>query len=68
MSTTTYVFKNITNTYLHVYNFDPLKPHFYIQVIKRGFTGYTLFFFLLKKIDCWYSSELPRTGDLVWDC
>ena len=32
----------ITKTY--VYNFDPLKPHFY---------GYTLFFiFLLKNIDC----------------
>ena len=31
---------NITKTYL--YNFDPLKPHFYI--VKLGFTGYTLFF------------------------
>ena len=36
----------ITKTYL--YNFDPLKPHFYI--VKLEFTGDTLFFlFLLKK-------------------
>ena len=44
------VFKtSITKTCL--YNFDPLKPHFYI--VKLGFTGYTLFFlFLLKNIDC----------------
>ena len=42
----------ITKTYL--YNFDPLKPHFYI--VKQGFTGYTLFFlFLLKSRDCGYS-------------
>ena len=27
--------KNITKT--HLYNFDPLKPHFYI--VKLGFTG-----------------------------
>ena len=43
---------NITETYL--YNFDPLKPHFYI--VKLGFTGVTLFFlFLLRNVDCWYS-------------
>ena len=49
----------ITNTYL--YNFDPLKPHFYI--VKLGFTGYTLFFlFLLQNIDCGYSLEPPRRG------
>ena len=43
----------ITKTCLH--NFDPLKPHFYIE--KLGFTGYTLFFlFLLKNIDFGYSS------------
>ena len=46
-----------TKTYL--FNFDPLKPHFYI--VKMGFTGYTLFFlFLLKNIDCGYSLEPPR--------
>ena len=42
----------ITKTYLYRYNFDPLKPHFY--VVKLGFTRYTLFF-LLKNIDCGYS-------------
>ena len=49
----------ITKKYL--YNFDPLKPHFYI--VKRGLQGYTLFFlFLLKNIDCGYSLEPPRRG------
>ena len=49
----------ITKTCL--YNFDPLKPHFYI--VKLGFTEYTLFFlFLLKHIDCGYSLEPPRRG------
>ena len=44
---------------LKVYNFDPLKPHFYI--VKLGFTRvYIIFFlFLLKNIDCGYSLELP---------
>ena len=32
----------ITKTYL--YNFDPLKPHFYI--LKPGFTGVYIIFFL----------------------
>ena len=49
----------ITKTYL--YNFDPLKPHFYI--VKLGFTGvYIIFLFLLKNIDCGYSLEPPRRG------
>ena len=40
---------HITKTYL--YNFDPLKPHFYIA--KLGFTGvYIICLFLLKNIDC----------------
>ena len=44
-----------------MYNFDLLKPHFYI--VKLGFTGYTLFFlFLLKNIDGRYSLEPPRWG------
>ena len=37
-----------------LYNFDPLKPHFYI--VKLGFTGvYIIFLFLFKNIDCEYS-------------
>ena len=42
-----------------LYNFDPLKPHFY--TIKLGFTGvYIIFLFLPKNIDCGYSLEPPR--------
>ena len=49
----------ITKSYL--YNFDPLKPHFYI--VKLGFTGgYIIFLFLLKNIDCGHSLEPPRRG------
>ena len=49
----------ITKTYL--YNFNPLKPHFYTA--KLGFTGvYIFFLFLLKNIDCGYSLEPPRRG------
>ena len=48
----------ITKTFL--YNFDPLKPHFYI--VKLGFTGVYIFLYLLKNIDCGYSLEPPRRG------
>ena len=49
----------ITKTYQ--YNFDPLKPHFYI--VKLGFSGvYIILLFLLKNIDCGYSLEQPRRG------
>ena len=49
----------ITKTCL--YNFDPLKPNFYI--VKLGFTGvYIIFLILLKNIDCGYSLESPRRG------
>ena len=49
--------ENTTKTYL--YNFDPLKPHFYI--IKLGFTGvYVIFLISAQNIDCGYSLELPR--------
>ena len=49
----------ITKTYL--YNFDPLKPHFY--TVKLGFTRvYIIFLFLLKNIGCGYSLEPPRRG------
>ena len=47
----------ITKTCL--YNFDPLKPHFYI--VKLGFTGvYIIFLISAQKIDCGYSLEPPR--------
>ena len=46
----------ITKTYL--YNFDPLKPYFYI--VKLGFTGvYIIFLISAQNIDCGYSLELP---------
>ena len=49
----------ITKTYL--YDFYPLKPHFYI--VKLGFTVVILFLlFLLINIDCGYSLEPPRRG------
>ena len=49
----------ITETCL--YNFDPLKPHFYI--IKLGFTGvYIIFPISAQNIDCGYSLEPPRRG------
>ena len=47
----------ITKTYL--YNFDPLKPHFYI--VKLGFTGvYIIFLIYTQNIDCVYSFEPPQ--------
>ena len=49
----------ITKTFL--YNFDPLKPHFYI--VKLGFTGvYIIFLISAKSIDCEYWLEPPRRG------
>ena len=45
----------ITKTRL--YNFDPLKPHFYI--VKLGFTGvYIIFLISAQNIYCGYSLEL----------
>ena len=52
-----YTYKNITKTRL--YNFDPLKPHFYI--VKLGFTGvYTISLISVQNIDCGYSLEPPH--------
>ena len=49
----------ITKTCL--YNFDPLKPHFYI--VKLGFTGvYIIFLISDQNIDYGYSLEPPRRG------
>ena len=50
---------SITKTCL--YNFDPLKPHFYI--VKLGFAGvYIIFLISAQNIDCGYSLEPPRQG------
>ena len=49
---------NITKTYL--YNFDPLKPHFYI--IKLGFTGVYIIFVISVEKHSGYSLEPPRRG------
>ena len=49
----------ITKTRL--YNFDPLKPHFY--TVKLGFIGvYIIFLISAQNIDCGYSLEPPRRG------
>ena len=53
------LFFYITKTYL--YNFDPLKPHFF--TVKLGFTGvYIIFLISAQNIDCVYSLEPPRRG------
>ena len=53
------IVSDMMKTYL--YNFDPLKPCFYI--VKLEFTGvYIIFLFLLKNIGCGYSLELPYWG------
>ena len=58
-----FFFVPITKSYL--YNFDPIKPNFYI--VKLRLQGYTLFFlFLLKNIDCGYSLEPPRRVPTIY--
>ena len=50
---------SITKTCL--YNFDPLKPNFYI--VKLGFTGvYIIFLLSAQNMDCGYSLEPPCRG------
>ena len=50
--------KQLSITITRLYNFDPLKPQFYI--VKLGFIGVNIIFiFLLKNIDCGYSLESP---------
>ena len=50
---------SITKTRL--YNFDPLKPLFY--VVKLGFAGiYIIFLISAQNKDCGYSLEPPRRG------
>ena len=56
-----YLFDCITKTYL--YNFDPLKPHIYMYIVKLGFTGVSIIFLIsAQNIDCGYSLEPPRRG------
>ena len=48
-------------TKARLYNFGPIKPHFYI--VKLGFTGvYIIFLISAQNIDCGYSLEPPRRG------
>ena len=44
-----------------LYNYDPLKPHFYI--VKLGFTGvYIIFLISAQNIDCGYLLEPSHRG------
>ena len=44
-----------------LYNFDPLKPHFYI--VKLWFTGvYIIFLISAQNIECGYPLEPPHRG------
>ena len=44
------------NRKTYLYNFDPLKPHFYI--VKLGFTGvYIIFLISAQLIECGYSAR-----------
>ena len=53
---------DITKT--HLYNFDPLKPHFYI--VKLGFTVvYIIFLISAQNIDFGYSSQSMFWAD-IW--
>ena len=47
------------NAYICLYNFDPLKLHFYI--VKLGFTWiYIIFLIFVQNIDCGYLLEPPH--------
>ena len=43
-----------------LYNFDSLKPHFYILKLELGV--YIIFLISAQYIDCVYSLELPHRG------
>ena len=58
------VYKKTDITKTGLYNFDPLKPHFYI--VKLGFTGiYIIFLISAQNIDCGYPLEPPRLVEAV---
>ena len=49
----------ITKT--HLYNYDPLIPHFYM--VKLGFAGvYIIFLISVQKHRLWYTLEPPHRG------
>ena len=55
------IFTKHAITKTRLYNFDPLKPHFYI--VKLGFTGvYIIFYYFAKNTDLGYSLGPPRQG------
>ena len=57
-------FKNLLITETCLYNFDPLKPHFY--TVKLGFTGvYIIFLISVQNIDCGYSLERVPTINVL---
>ena len=52
---------NLAFTKTCLYNFDPLKPHFYI--VKLGFTWvYIIFLISAHNLACGYSLEPHRRG------
>ena len=56
-----HVNRGVRITKTRLYNFDPLKPHFYI--VKKGFTGvYINFLISAQNIGCAYSLEPPLTN------
>ena len=59
------IFSSLLSLYITktcLYNFDPLKPHFFI-VRKLGFTGvYIVFLISAQKHRLWYSLESPCRG------
>ena len=57
-------FETTSRKHMILYNFDPLKPHFYI--VKLGFTGvYIIFLISAQKYILWYSLE-PMFWAEIW--
>ena len=42
-----YITNNVGITKIYLYNFEPMKPHFYI--VKLAFTGINIFFLISAK-------------------
>ena len=64
-----FIFMIINRKQFHIkktclYNFDPLKPHFYI--VKLGLTGVCIIFLIsAQNIDCGYSLDPPAEAVLT---